>query len=73
MMVFHSLGGHTNTHTHTNRRPYQSNGPYLQLCHKIKMAAIFGGLCIESLWKGYHFAMNDIKKSTNISGEAYTV
>ena len=39
------------------------NGPYLQLRLKIKMAAIFGGLCTESLWRGYRFAMNDIKKS----------
>ena len=35
------------------------------------MAAIVGGLCTESLWRGYRFAMNDIKKSKNISGEAY--
>ena len=35
------------------------------------MVAIFGGLCIESLWRGYCFAMNDIKKSKNISGKAY--
>ena len=36
------------------------------------MAVIVGGLCTESLWRGYCFAMNDIKKSKNISGEAYT-
>ena len=47
------------------------NGPYLQLCHKIKMAAIFGRLCTESLWRGYRFVVNDIKKFKNISGEAY--
>ena len=44
------------------------------------MAAIWGGLCTDSLWRGlctdslwrgYRFAMNDIKKSKNISGEAY--
>ena len=35
------------------------------------MAAIVGGLCTESLWGGYRFAMNDIKKSKNISDEAY--
>ena len=35
------------------------------------MAAIVGGLCTEILWRGYRFAMNDIKKSKNISGEAY--
>ena len=35
------------------------------------MAAIVGGLCTESLWRGYRFAMNDIKKFKNISGEAY--
>ena len=29
-----------------------------------------GGLCTESLWRGYRFAMNDMK-SKNISGEAY--
>ena len=46
------------------------NGPYPQLRHKIKMAVIVGGLCTESLWRGYHFTMNDIKKSKNISGEA---
>ena len=28
-----------------------------------------GGLCTEILWRGYH--INDIKKSKNISGEAY--
>ena len=33
--------------------------------------AIVGGLCKDSLWRGYRFAMNDIKKSKNISGEAY--
>ena len=48
-----------------------SNEPYPQLRHKIKMAAIGGGLCTEILWRGYRFAMNDIKKSKNISGEAY--
>ena len=48
-----------------------SNEPYPQLRHKIKMAMIGGGLCTEILWRGYHFAMNDIKKSKNISGEAY--
>ena len=37
--------------------------PYPQLRHKIKMAAIVGGLCTDSLWRGYCFAMNDIKKS----------
>ena len=42
--------------------------PYPQLRHKIKMAAI---VCTEILWRGYCFAMNDIKKSKNISGEAY--
>ena len=46
-------------------------GPYPQLRHKIKMAAIVGGLCTGSLWRGYRFAMNDIKKFKNISGEAY--
>ena len=46
------------------------DGPYLQLRHKIKMVVIFGGLCTDSLWRGYCFAMNDIK-SKNISGEAY--
>ena len=35
------------------------------------MAAIGGGLCTEILWRGYRFAMNGIKKSKNISGEAY--
>ena len=35
------------------------------------MAAIVGALCTGSLWRGYRFAMNDIKKSKNISGEAY--
>ena len=35
------------------------------------MAMIGGGLCTEILWRGYRFAMNDIKKSKNISGEAY--
>ena len=35
------------------------------------MAAILGGLCTGSLWRGYRFAMNDIKKSKNISDEAY--
>ena len=48
-----------------------SNEPYLRLCHKIKMAMIGGGLCTEILWRGYRFAMNDIKKSKNVSGEAY--
>ena len=47
------------------------NGPYPQLRHKIKMAAIVGGLYTDYLWRGYRFAMNDIKKSKNISGEAY--
>ena len=45
--------------------------PYPKLRHKIKMAAIVGGLCTDSLWRGYRFAMNNIKKSKNISGEAY--
>ena len=45
--------------------------PFPQLRHKIKMAAIVGALCTGSLWRGYRFAMNDIKKSKNISGEAY--
>ena len=45
--------------------------PYPQLRHKIKMAAIVGGLCTEIVWRGYCFTMNDIKKSKNISGEAY--
>ena len=35
------------------------------------MAAIVWGVCTEILWRGYHFAMNDIKKPKNISGEAY--
>ena len=35
------------------------------------MAAIVGRLRTDSLWRGYRFAMNDIKKSKNISGEAY--
>ena len=35
----------------------------MSLIHKIKMAAIGGGLCTEVLWRGYRFAMNDIKKS----------
>ena len=35
------------------------------------MAVIGGGLCTEILWRGYRFAMNDIKKSKTISGEAY--
>ena len=37
------------------------------------MVAIGGGLCTEILWRrrSYHFAMNDIKKSKSISGEAY--
>ena len=48
-------------------------GPYPQLSHKIKMAAICGGLCTEILWRGYRFAMNDIKKFKNISGEAYCI
>ena len=26
------------------------NGPYPQLCHKIKTAAVFRGLCTESLY-----------------------
>ena len=30
-----------------------------------------GGLYTEILWRGYRFAMNDIKKSKIISGEAY--
>ena len=34
------------------------------------MAAIGGGLCTEILWRGYRFAMNNIKKSKNISDEA---
>ena len=52
-------------------RMLPENGPYPKLRHKIKMAAIGGGLCTEILWRGYRFAMNDIKKSKNISGEAY--
>ena len=50
---------------------YVGYGPYPQLRHKIKMVAIVEGLCTESLWRGYCFTMNDIKKSKNISGEAY--
>ena len=34
------------------------------------MAAIVGGFCTGSLWRDYRFAMNNIKKSKNISGEA---
>ena len=47
------------------------NEPYPQLHQKIKMAAIWVGLCTENLWRGYRFAMVDIKKSEDISGEAY--
>ena len=39
------------------------------------MAAIaMWGICIiiEILWRSYHFVMNDIKKSKNISDEAYS-
>ena len=58
-------------HVYPHLQEYISrNEPYPQLRHKIKMAAIVGGLCTESLWRGYRFAMNDIKKSKNISGEA---
>ena len=35
------------------------------------MAVIFGGRCTESLWKGSHFAMIDIKKQEDLLGEAY--
>ena len=51
------------------------NEPYPQLRHEIKMASVVWGLCTESLWRCYRFAMNDIKKSKNISGEAsvYTI
>ena len=38
---------------------------------KIKMAAIFGGHCTESLWRDSRFAMIDIKKWEHLSGEAY--
>ena len=29
------------------------------------------GTCIEILWRGHRFAMNNIKKFKNILGEAY--
>ena len=35
------------------------------------MASVVWGLCTEILWRCYRFAMNDIQKSKNISGEAY--
>ena len=36
-----------------------------------KKGVIVRGICTGSLLRGYRFAMNDIKKSKNISGEAY--
>ena len=47
------------------------NEPYPQLRHEIKMASVVWGLCTENLWRCYRFAMNDIKKSKNLSGEVY--
>ena len=38
---------------------------------KIKMAAIVGGLCTESLWRGYSVLLIGMKKFEDISGEAY--
>ena len=49
----------------------KATGPYPQLRHKIKMLVIGGGICTEIPWRSYRFAMNDIKKPKNISGEAY--
>ena len=38
------------------------------------MAAIVGGLCKEGLWRGWRFAMTDIKKLQIIFGCAiYTI
>jgi len=34
----------------------QSNGPYPQWCHKIKMAAIIGGLCTGWYWERWRLA-----------------
>ena len=38
-----------------------SYGPYLQLRHKIKMAAIVGGLCTGSLWGGQCYTIRNPK------------
>ena len=35
------------------------------------MAAIVWGLCTESLWRGLRFAMIDMKKFEDVSGEVY--
>ena len=44
------------------------------LSAKITMAAIVGGLCMEGLWRGWRFAMIDIKKLQIIFGCAiYTI
>ena len=43
-------------------------GPYPQSHQKIKMAAIVGGFCMECLWRGWRFAMIDMKKLQNIFG-----
>ena len=44
------------------------NGPYPQLRHKIKMAAIVGGLCTGNLWGGQCYTIRNPKI---FSGEAY--
>ena len=43
-----------------------ANGPFLQLRQKIKMVAIVWGLCMEGLWRGWHFAMIGMKKLQDI-------
>ena len=38
-----------------------------------KMVAIVGGLCMEGLWRGWHFAMIDMKKLQDILDEGYAL
>ena len=37
------------------------------------MAAIVGGLCMEGLWRGWHFAITDMKKLQDVLDEGYAL
>ena len=37
------------------------------------MAVIVGGLCMEGLWRGWHFTMLDMKKLQDIMNEGYAL
>ena len=46
---------------YNDRNILNYSGPYLQWRQKVKVAAVVGELCMEGLWKGWHFAMIGMK------------